>query len=86
MRGLDPPQPVATNLYRMSPDELAEAGIARLPGTLSEALEEFRLDETVRQALGEHVAGKYLQAKLLEWDVYRSVVDKWELDQYLEKF
>lgn len=85
-RELTPPPPVSANLYQLSAEELADAGIERLPSTLGEALEAFRRDGTVRQALGPHVAGKYLQAKLLEWDVYRSVVDRWELDQYLEKF
>ena len=54
-----------------------------LPGSLGEALDELRRDTVVQQALGEHVAHRYLLAKSQEWDEYRLSISQWELERYL---
>ncbi len=35
--------------------------------------------------LGDHAYGKYLEAKEIEWDQYRTKVTPWELALYLAK-
>jgi glutamine synthetase len=57
-----------------------------MPGSLGEALEELERDEVVRDALGEHVFGHFIEAKRAEWDDFRLHVSQWELDRYLEAF
>jgi glutamine synthetase len=36
------------------------------------------------EALGEHTARVFLEAKRAEWDEYRMQVSEWELNRYLE--
>lgn len=83
---LDPGPPVNRNIYAMSAREREEQGIRSLPGSLEEALDELERDELVREALGEHIFTHFLRAKRIEWDVYRTQVHKWEIDQYLNAF
>ena len=40
----------------------------------------------IRDALGEHVYGHFLEAKRAEWNDFRLHVSQWELDRYLEAF
>jgi glutamine synthetase len=37
----------------------------------------------VREALGDHIFGKFVENKKLEWDRYRTHVSRFELDTYL---
>ena len=60
--------------------------IRQLPGTLREALDELARDEVIRDALGDHVFERFLEAKTEEWDEYRMQVSAWEVDRYLEAF
>ena len=81
-----PPEPVNRNIYRMTEDEREEAGVATLPGNLGEALDELAADEVMQEALGEHITRHFLEAKRIEWDIYRTQVHQWEVDQYLTVF
>ena len=85
-KGMELGEPVEESLYEMTPERIREMGIRELPGTLSEALDELEADEVIRNALGEHVFGHFLEAKRQEWDEYRTQVTSWELDRYLEAF
>jgi len=85
-RGLTPPPPVNRNIYNMSPAERAAEGIGSLPTSLRDALRELEHDDVIREALGEHIFTNFMEAKLIEWDIYRSQVHQWELDQYLAIF
>ncbi|MCR4442432.1 MAG: type I glutamate--ammonia ligase [Peptococcaceae bacterium] len=80
---LKAPAPCDRNIYEMTPVERWDLGIGSLPGTLQEAIEELSKDEVVKQALGPHVLDRYLEAKIREWDEYRTRVHQWELDRYL---
>jgi glutamine synthetase len=76
--------PEATNnIFHMSDDELAAAGINILPGTLGEAIELFENSELMKEVLGEHIHSFYVKNKRAEWDEYRMQVTEWELDKYL---
>ncbi|WP_068142265.1 type I glutamate--ammonia ligase [Limnochorda pilosa] len=85
-RGLEPPASVDQNIFEMSPAERREYGIRSLPGSIEAALERLKEDTVVREALGEHVYTHFVRAKELEWDLYRTQISRWELDQYLGIF
>ena len=85
-RRLPLPEPVEENLYAFDEGDLAKRQILTLPGSLGEALEHLRQDEVVQDALGAHVYERFLEAKTMEWEQYRSYVSPWELERYLEEF
>ncbi|QBS37557.1 MULTISPECIES: type I glutamate--ammonia ligase [Thermaerobacter] len=85
-RRLTPPDPVEGNIYHMSEAEREELGIASLPGSLAEAIRALEQDPLILEALGSHVASRYLEAKKIEWDVYRTQISPWELQEYLAKY
>jgi glutamine synthetase len=82
---LSPPEPVEENVYEFDDRKLKEKGIGHLPGSLWEALGELRKDKVIREALGEHLFRKYMEAKTKEWSSYRRHVTGWEIKQYLER-
>ncbi len=79
----DLPAPITRNIYRMHESERRELGIERLPESLDEALTYLEEDSVVRDALGDHITHRFVEAKRLEWDIYRHEVHPWELEQYL---
>lgn len=81
-----PPEPVYKNIYEMGKEEKNAAGIENLPSSLEVALEEFKKDEFIRAAMGEHVSQRFIEAKELEIKQYNEQVYQWELDQYLTRF
>ncbi len=81
-----PPPPCDRNIYTMSEAERLDLHIELLPENLREALLELKESALMRQALGEHVYHRYLEAKGIEWERYRAQVHAWELDEYLTKF
>lgn len=83
---LQPPAPVNRNIYTMGPEEREAEGIDSLPTSLRDALRELEADDVIRDALGPHIFTNFVEAKLIEWDIYRSQVHQWELDQYLQIF
>jgi glutamine synthetase len=85
-RGLKAPDPVNRNIYKMTPAERQALGVGSLPGTLGEALEALAQDEVVQEALGQHIYHRFVEAKQIEWDIYRTQVSDWEIEQYLNVF
>ncbi len=83
---LKPVGSVEKNIYNMSDQERAEYGIENLPRDLYEAIRELKASELMRRVLGEHIYNRYIEAKLMEWDGYKTKVHKWEIDQYLTKY
>lgn len=81
-----PPDSVDRNIFHMDEAERAEMNILSLPGNLEEAMAELAKDEVIKEALGEHIFAKLVEAKKIEWDGFRTSVHQWELDQYLTKF
>ncbi len=82
-QGLKVPPPVEENVYEYDMDNLERHGIASLPGTLGEALDEMAKSQVIADCLGEHTFKRYIEAKRAEWDQYRIRVTPWELDRYL---
>ncbi|WLR52423.1 type I glutamate--ammonia ligase [Bacillus tianshenii] len=80
------PAPVNRNIYVMSDEELAEAGIKQLPSTLAQALRNFKQDDVLFNALGAHISEHFIEAKEIEWDMFRTQVHPWEREQYLTSY
>ncbi|MBC7324090.1 MAG: type I glutamate--ammonia ligase, partial [Moorella sp. (in: Bacteria)] len=83
---IQPPPPVNGNIYDMDKATLKKHGIGLLPGTLDEALDELEKDPVILEALGPHICQRFLEAKRIECEEYRTRVHQWEIDQYLTKF
>ncbi|MEH7084161.1 type I glutamate--ammonia ligase [Neobacillus drentensis] len=83
---LTPPAPVDRNIYVMSKEERIEEGIVDLPATLAQALDQLKADEVIVSGLGEHIMEHFVEAKEIEWDMFRTVVHQWERDQYMSMY
>lgn len=83
---LTPPAPVDRNIYVMSKEERIEEGIIDLPATLVQALDQLKSDEVIVAGLGEHIFEHFIEAKEIEWDMFRTVVHPWEREQYMSMY
>ncbi|GAB7388375.1 type I glutamate--ammonia ligase [Bacillaceae bacterium] len=83
---LQPPAPVDRNIYVMNEAELRDAGIESLPATIKEAVECLKADPVLCEALGEHALTHFVEAKEIEWDMFRTQVHPWEREQYLSVY
>ena len=81
-----PPDPVNLNVYALSGAEREKMGIDSLPGSIVEAIECLRADDVITGNLGGHIVGRFVEAKGIEWDIYRTQVHPWEIEQYLNVF
>ena len=81
--GYELPREAATNLFAMTPEELAADGIRPLPGSLNEAVAEMERSELVAETLGEHVFEWFIRNKRAEWAAYKTHISQFELDRYL---
>ncbi|MEF8858227.1 MAG: type I glutamate--ammonia ligase [Halolamina sp.] len=85
-RELECDDPVRENIYEFDEQKREDYGITTLPANLGEAVDALENDELVKDALGDHVAEKFVKAKNAEYDEFRIDVSQWELDRYLETF
>ncbi|MCR3920989.1 MAG: type I glutamate--ammonia ligase [Firmicutes bacterium] len=83
---ITPPAPVDLNIYDMTAQERADHGIDTLPMDLGEAIHELSQNDLIKSTLGDHIYGRFLEAKTIEWNRYRMQVHQWELDNYLTIF
>jgi len=79
----EPPPPVNKNIFAMSEREKKRLKIKQLPANLDQALLALEKDKVMLDALGEHIAEQYLDAKRQEWADYISHVHPWEQERYL---
>lgn len=86
VRELPLPEPVEENVYLFTEDDLARRNIGVLPRTLGEAIVELEHNETIREALGEHVFERLLEAQKQEWSAFCRHVSTWERERYLEVY
>lgn len=85
-KAMTPPPPKDSNIFDLTPAERKAADIHSLPKNLREAIKFFRDSEFAKQAIGEHVHSKYVEAKFEEWNEYTTRVSQWEIDKYLGKY
>jgi len=83
---IKPGAPVNKNVYEMTDEERAKEGILALPGTLKEAIDCFRQDKLMQEALGKHITNQLIDAKLTERYLYHACVHEWEKERYLAVF
>ncbi|MEG9296790.1 type I glutamate--ammonia ligase [Mangrovibacillus sp. Mu-81] len=83
---LEAPKPIDRNIYVMDKKEREEAGIIDLPATLHAALEELKKDEVIVKSLGGHIFEHFVEAKEIEWDMFRTQVHPWEREQYIQMY
>jgi glutamine synthetase len=83
---LQAPKPVDRNIYVMNKEERIENGIIDLPATLAAALDNLKKDEVIQAALGEHLLEHFIEAKEIEWDMFRTQVHPWEREQYMTTY
>jgi glutamine synthetase len=83
---LEAPAMSNEDLYHLDDQGRQERGLGTLPGSLGEALEELAGDELMREALGEHIYERFLEAKTIEWQEYAIQVSGWELERYLRVY
>lgn len=82
---LEPPASVDANVFDLSVEEKNERGIASLPATLAEALDELEKDAYIREVLGKHICDVIVTAGRRDWADYRTWVSEWEAQHYLYK-
>lgn len=80
---ISPGLPMQESSYELAPEAYARRGVEKLPESLREAISCSMQDPLIRETLGEHAYEHYMRAKLVEWDVYRTQIHQWEMNQYL---
>jgi glutamine synthetase len=81
--GYELPDEASERLFELSPEELAAAGIAELPQSLSEAIDAMEGSDLVKEAVGDHIFEWFLRNKRAEWADYKAQVTPFELKRYL---
>lgn len=82
-KGYELPPPVEEDIFEMSEASRKKHGIDSLPGSLAEAIQLTEKSELVKETLGDHIFGKFIENKKIEWDQYRTHVSQFELEKYL---
>ncbi|MBG9789203.1 MULTISPECIES: type I glutamate--ammonia ligase [Brevibacillus] len=77
---------VDRNIYVMNEADREANGIDSLPSTLKEAIECLKADSVICEALGEHASLHFIEAKEIEWDMFRTRVHEWERNQYMNTY
>lgn len=83
---LEVPPAIDRNIYVMSEPEREANGIESLPATLKEAIECLKADHVICEAIGEHALIHFIEAKEIEWDMFRTRVHDWEREQYMTTY
>jgi glutamine synthetase len=83
---LDPGRPHEENLYELTGEQLARAGVTELPRTLGEAVDAFEQDPFIESVLGPELKKEFVRYKRAEWEQYHQSVSQWEIDRYARLF
>lgn len=84
-RSVTCPEPVNNvNLYELNAKERQELMVAALPGSLEDALIEFKADPLMKKALGDTLHETFIASREAEINEYRTKVTDWEVMRYLE--
>lgn len=83
---MTPPEETNDNIYDMNEIELEEQSINSLPTSLHSALKALKANETIKEALGNHIYINFVKSKMVEWDAYKAEVSQWEKDNYLHLY
>ena len=84
-RAVTCPEPVNNiNLYELKEKERSQILVGSLPGSLEDALIEFKADPLMRDAFGERIYETFIASREAEINEYRMKVTDWEVMRYLE--
>jgi glutamine synthetase len=83
---LQAPEAVNHDIFEMTAQEKAAAGIKSLPANLKDALDALKANPLAEKALGKHILEHYIENKEKEWDDYRIAITDWELKKYLSNY
>lgn len=84
-KNLNCPDPLNNiNVYELDEETRRSMNINMLPGSLSEALEEFKADPLNRSGMGDSLYDKFINSRMAELEDYRISVSDWEINRYLE--
>lgn len=78
--------PIYENLYALTNDERKALGVDSLPNNLYEAINAFKADPVIMEAMGDHTVTKMIHAKTEEWNEYRKHVSEWEIKRYINQY
>jgi len=81
---IEPGDATDENIYRLSNERRKELGIAELPATLGQALDELECDEVAQRALGKAAYERFIDVKRKEWKDFCLYVSPWEHFRYFE--
>jgi len=93
---IEPPEPMAENIYHLTPKEVKKRGVEILPEHLGEAVDYFEEDPVMKEALGDYLHSNLVELKRKEFDDYlgftgvewaasRPKITSWEYDRYLTR-
>lgn len=74
---------VYINLYELNREEREALGIKNLPENLKDAVKELKKNRIILESLGQHIADRFIEAKMREWNDFRTSVTEWEIKKYL---
>ncbi|MBO0992911.1 hypothetical protein IPU53_07770 [Bacillus sp. SD088] len=57
-----------------------------MPASLGQALVALQADEVMVHSLGDHLLENFVEAKQIEWDMFRTQVHPWEREQYMTQY
>jgi len=76
--------PVRRNIYHMTPKERNQHNIGTLPGDLHQAIDCFKEDRVLRDAIGPFISQQFIALKEREWLKYSTQVTDWDWDKYFD--
>ncbi len=79
------PEATDKNVFHFTAKDLEKSGIESLPGSLNEALQEFKGSKFMEEVFGADPFKNFYYAKLEEFDAYRKIVSEWERNRYITK-
>ena len=79
----EPEAATTENIFALSDEELESKGIASLPASLEQAIEELRKSSFVKELLGSQLFSEFIRLKGKEIKEFNTTVTNWELERYL---
>ena len=80
---LTPPDSIEEDIFQFNKKDAEKHKIDNLPRDLYEAVTNMEKSYLVKEVLGEHLHKQVVDAKLAEWDSYKTSVSEWEQKKYM---
>ncbi len=88
---IEPPERISKNIYHLTEHERKQSNIDTLPGSLEEAVNEFKKATFLKNTLGVRLYDSLTTVMMKEWESYASAVQEpyskditdWEYEHYL---